>query len=171
MPSPLEASLASLPLFQGLTGAEVAEIAALCEPLVREAQQPLFREGEPGDAIYIVLSGTQSVVKRDHAGQHQTLAKLNAPAVLGEMSLLGGDAPRSATVIADARSELLRIPNEKLKALFAKDRPSAYKLVQNLAGVLSRRLRQVDEKLVEVLGHQRREELAQFHEILSRWTF
>ncbi|HET9157746.1 MAG TPA: cyclic nucleotide-binding domain-containing protein, partial [Myxococcaceae bacterium] len=70
---PTAEALRTVPLLSGLTEAERAEVAGLAELRSLEAQLPLFREGDAGDALVLVLSGSVQVVKKDPAGKHQVL--------------------------------------------------------------------------------------------------
>jgi CRP-like cAMP-binding protein len=78
---------------------------------------------------------------------------INAPGVIGEMSLMNGQA-RSCTGIAVTDVRLYRIRREDFMAQLDRGSLAAYKVVYNLAQVMSSRLRSVDEKLVELLNQQ-----------------
>ncbi|HZG65427.1 MAG TPA: cyclic nucleotide-binding and patatin-like phospholipase domain-containing protein [Herpetosiphonaceae bacterium] len=68
----------------------------------------LFREGEPGDAMYVVLEGRLQVTIRQAGGGTQVLEDLEPGASVGEMALLTGRA-RSATVTALEDATLARL--------------------------------------------------------------
>jgi len=166
MPTPLLKQLQGIPMCNGLSPANVAELIAIAEEKAAKKGATLFREGEPGDVLLVVLEGRVEVTKRD-----ATLAMLEAGAVLGEMSLLGGDT-RSATAAAATDVKYLAIPNGPFQKLLAKENLAALKVVHNLAQVMSRRLAAINEKLVDSLGKpKKREELADFGRILNHWSF
>ena len=99
---------------------------------------------------------------------HQTLARIADGSVIGEMSLLMGNAARSATAVAATDAQLLRVPADRFGELVRRDRVAALKIVFNLAQVMSRRLLLMNEKLVEQLDRGRKkEELTEFQKILS----
>jgi CRP-like cAMP-binding protein len=143
-------SLSSVPLFQGLERTELLRLAAIAEPRTVSAQSPLFREGEAGDALWVLLSGEVEVVKRDAAGHLQVLATLEAPTVLGEASLLLEDGPRSASALALSDLSLLRIAGTDFRRLLADHDLAALKLTLALARVLALRLVEMNERLVAV---------------------
>jgi CRP-like cAMP-binding protein len=71
----------------------------------------IVREGEKADGLYIVLSGEVEVRKGD-----QVLARLKEGELFGEISLLS-KTPATATVMANRRTSLLRLPREDFDAL------------------------------------------------------
>jgi CRP-like cAMP-binding protein len=165
-------SLARVALFQGLEPAERARIAAIAEPRSLSAQSPLFREGEPGDALWVLLSGSVEVVKRDGAGHQQVLATLQAPTVLGEASLLLEDGPRSASALAVTELSLLRVPGLEFRRLLAAQDLAALKLTVVLGRVLALRLVQMNERLIAVqqVGAPS-SALTEFQRALGTWHF
>ncbi len=166
MPTPLLEQLQGIPMCNGLTPANIEELVAIAQEKAVKKGATLFKEGEPGDALLVVLDGKVEITKRE-----ATLATLEAGSVLGEMSLLGGDT-RSATASASTDVTYLAIPNGPFQKLVAKDNLAALKVVHNLAQVMSKRLALINEKLVDSLGQtKKKEELADFGRILNRWSF
>jgi NTE family protein len=68
----------------------------------------LFRQGEAGDSLYIVVSGRLRVVYTDCDGVETVLAELGAGETVGEMAMMSGE-PRSATVYAARDTELAKL--------------------------------------------------------------
>src|SRR5205807_1559603 len=99
----------------------------------------LFREGEVGDSLYVVLEGSVEVTKKDKAGKEQSLAKISDGSVIGEMSLVSGNAARSASAVALTDLKLLKVPAKRFSKLLSEDSVAALKIVHNVAQVLSRR--------------------------------
>ena len=148
---PTAEALRLVPLLSGLTEAERAEIAGLAELRSLEAQLPLFREGDPGDALVLVLSGSAQVVKRDPSGKHQVLSVVSAPAVLGEMAVLDAGGKRSASAIAVGAVTMAAIPGPALRSRLTSGNVAALKIAHGLARLLARRLGEVNTRLVQVL--------------------
>jgi len=165
-------SLQSIPLFQSLDSAELERISAICEAHTVDAQSPLFREGDPGDALWVLLRGSVEVLKRDGSGHHQVLATLQAPTVLGEASLLLEDGPRSASALAVSDLSLLKVPGVAFRRLLGTEDLAALKLTVVLARVLALRLVQMNERLITVqqLG-QETNPLVEFQKTLGAWHF
>jgi CRP-like cAMP-binding protein len=163
--------LAQVPICRGLSEAEVSQVFELAQELTAAQGEVLFREGDRGDSLFVLLEGQAEVLKQDKAGQPRSLATLGQGSVVGEMSLLSS-APRSATVRAATAVRLLRIDEPSFTGLLKTDSLGALKMVANLALVMSRRLSLMDEKLVDLLDKgQRKDELVDFQRILNNWSF
>ena len=98
-------------IFAGL--ADEAEIVAY------PAGAMLFREGEKGDALYLMRKGSVSISRRIGT-REVTLSYARAGHYVGEMALLS-DMPRSATVRAVVDCEAIRIDGERFKVLIAEN--------------------------------------------------
>jgi CRP-like cAMP-binding protein len=123
--------LKSVDLFRALPGEELATIAEIAEEQPFAAGDQIFAEGEPGDALYLVVEGTVKVHKGDKA-----LSQLGEREVFGEMAVLDAE-PRtaSATVVKDA--VLLKIGRDDFRDVL-RERPE---IGMGVLQVLSRRLR------------------------------
>ena len=164
--------LIQIPICKGLSQAEVGQIIAIAEEQAVERAGTVFREGDPGDGVYVVLEGTLEVTKRDRTGKQQSIARLSDGTVVGEMSLVSGDAARSATVSATSDARLLKISSSRFQTLLQQESVAALKMVNNLAQVMSRRMLLMNEKVVELMEKgQKREELADFQKVLANWAF
>jgi CRP-like cAMP-binding protein len=97
----------------------------------------LFHEGDPGDALFIVASGSVKVVVPSDEGDEAILSTLGRGDSLGELSLLDG-APRSASAIAIEPVEALTLPRAQLKSLLATDAALRDALLAQLAGEIRR---------------------------------
>jgi|GEM_PF-350865 CRP-like cAMP-binding protein len=148
---PTAEGLRAVPLLSGLTEAERAEVAGLAELRSLEAQLPLFREGDAGDALVLVLSGSVQVVKKDPAGKHQVLSVVSAPAVLGEMAVLEAGGKRSASAIAVGPVSFAVVPGPPLRQRMAGGNVATLKIAHGLARLLARRLGEANTRLVQVL--------------------
>jgi type IV pilus assembly protein PilB len=92
--------LSALPLFAGLSPAEAAELETRMRRKEFTPQQTIVREGGPGDAAFVVVSGLVAVRHTDiDSGVEFLLAELGPGQMFGEMALITGH-PRTATVVA-----------------------------------------------------------------------
>lgn len=99
-------ALAATPLFAGLSSEVLEALVGNLELVELDPGQLLFREGDPSDALYVVVEGQVAMrTMGPPVGEEQ---RLGPGAFLGEVALLT-DQPRSATVTAVAAAELLRI--------------------------------------------------------------
>jgi NTE family protein len=123
-------------LFGLLSPALQDELVAAAHPIDTPAQSWLFREGEPGDTLYLVLSGRLRVVA-EREGEQRVLTTLGPGAALGELAVLT-DAPRSASVQAVRDSELLELDGEHFAELLRREPELGIGVARALAERLQR---------------------------------
>jgi hypothetical protein len=98
-------------LFEGMTSEELHPIGEIAVTVDLEPGDVVVRQGDPGDAVFVIADGTLAVTKDGHK-----LKEVGRGAVFGEMALLDG-GQRSASIEALTRSRLLRIPRDEFEAL------------------------------------------------------
>jgi HEAT repeat protein len=126
-----------VPMFAELDPEDLEELSAIVEERRVDAAQIVFREGEPGDAVYLVVNGGVTVFTGGADGRpERTLSTLGAGACIGEMAVLDAE-PRSATVRATERTRLLRVPGEGFKRVMS-ERPE---MSQAIVSELVKRMR------------------------------
>ena len=145
--------LAALPLFAGVSEADIAGIARLATVIDYPPGGTIFVEGEPGDALYAVLRGQVDMRCRDRWGHEQTLATLEPGAILGEIALLT-DEPRAATAVTVAETTVLRLTHETFMALLQQRHGAAHRILYNLARGVASRLGEVNRRLMRLLADQ-----------------
>ena len=101
----------------GLTKDDVADIVAAAEVKPVKAGEHVLTEGNEGDDIYVVRTGSMIVEKRI-GGKPVFLSYLVAGSFVGEMALIAG-GKRTATVKAAIKSEVIRLPGVAFSALLA----------------------------------------------------
>lgn len=106
--------------------------------------QVLFRQGDPADALYIVVSGRVRVATADRAGNEKVLAFLGSGEVVGEMGLLSGSS-RSATVVASTDVELLQLRKTDFDSVVAGN----FDVMRDLARALVRRREATQQRALE----------------------
>ena len=97
--------LERVPLFARLTAEELAQVEEHSRRQHLEAGTVLFREGDAGDSLFVILSG---IVKVDSSCQQSRAPRLFAGSFLGELSLLF-EVPRTATVTALVDTDVVEI--------------------------------------------------------------
>lgn len=175
----LAAALKGSSLCRLLSQAEIESVASIAERLELAAGNEVFHEGDPGDGVYLIVSGEIEIVKRTSGGD-RSLARLGAGGVLGEMSLLTSEA-RSATGRAIAPSVVLRLPSPRFRTMLDIGSPAALKIVAGIAEVLARRLAVTNARVVELserldgvapeMARNKDEKLAELHRSLQVWSF
>lgn len=102
--------LRNIPLFANIEASKLKLLAFTSERLTYHPDQVLFRQGEAGDAAYIILKGEADVIVDGPQGP-LTVAKLERNAIVGEIAILC-DVPRTATVRSRGELVTLRISKE-----------------------------------------------------------
>ncbi len=111
----------------------------------------VFREGDAGRELYVVLRGEMEVLK--HSERHQTdvrVAVLGSGDWFGEMSVISVQH-RSASVRALSPSLLLKVPASTIDELYRHDIKAYVLFVLNIARETSRRLRVADGLLADLV--------------------
>lgn len=130
--------LGTLPVLASLPEAVLRAWAAHATELTLPSGASLIRQGEVGDAMFVLLEGQLSVSVTGPSGQRSQLAVLEAPETVGEMQAILGGA-RTADVEARTPCRLLQLPHAPLRAL-EDDDP---RFLQQLLAQVSTRLRQL----------------------------
>lgn len=150
-PTVAPGELRTIGLFGGLTDEHLEHLANTLEVLNPPPGETLFREGDQGRDMFVVLEGEVEILKRTRAGTDARVALLGPGDWFGEMSILDIQ-PRSATVRGLAPSRLLRIRTVDLEALYRQDVKAYSLVVLNLARELSRRLRVADGMIADFVA-------------------
>jgi len=137
-------------LFGGLGDDVLRSFVATLEVSEPGAGTVVFKEGESGRELYVILDGEVEVLRHSKRGHETRVAILGPGDWFGEMSVLDV-LPRSATTRVLAPSHLLRLTAHELDTLYRKDTRSYALLVLNIARELSRRLRVADGLLAELV--------------------
>jgi NADH dehydrogenase len=82
-----------------------------------EPGETVFKQGEQGDRLFVIVDGEVEVVREDGAGTEQVLAVLAKGECFGEMALISG-APRGATARTKTRVDALTLRRSSFKTLF-----------------------------------------------------
>lgn len=145
-------ALREVGLFGGLNDAAVESLAHAHELMDVPAGGEVFREGDPGREMFVVLEGEIALTKSVPGGD-ALIASVSKNDWFGEMSMLD-ILPRPTTARVIARARLLRLTAHDLDVLYRRD-PKAYTLlVLNIAREMSRRLRAVDSALASIRGER-----------------
>lgn len=127
-------------MLHNLTPSEVQAIIPLLKPLSVEPGVTLCQEGDPGNAMFIILSGEAEIYKGP-----QLMALLGAGEMFGEMALLTGEE-RSASVIARSPMELYELDRGDFDAMLTR----SPHLASGLSRILARRLRETTQSRAQL---------------------
>lgn len=125
-------------LFREMPGEEVAHIAHIADESRLNSGESIFREGDAGDSMFIIMDGKVRIHKSEEGnGKEKEIAVLVKGEFAGEMALLD-QQPRSASATALEETLLLEIHAEDFYDLMA----SHMEIMQGIVRVLTRRLRE-----------------------------
>lgn len=130
--------LRSVPLFGELSGEDLRSVAEKVEEVEYEADEVIFKKGDPGHDLFLVVRGQVAV--RDGKVE---LALLGEREFFGELSVLDRE-PRSADIVATTASKLLRLRASDLAELMAR-RPQ---IQEEILLVVVRRLRRITTRVL-----------------------
>jgi len=140
--------LTQSPLFRNLDESERVQILIIGQVRTVKAGEVLFREGDAGDGLYIVMKGSVRISKQGATGE-EALAVLEPPAFFGEMALIDL-AARAADAIANEDSELFFLPLQELRSVIDAYHKLALKVLYALCEVLAQRLRETNERYMNI---------------------
>ncbi|HET7435528.1 MAG TPA: cyclic nucleotide-binding domain-containing protein [Thermoanaerobaculia bacterium] len=134
---------------RGLSAAEMKLLATFSsEERFREGSM-IFREGEKGDKLYIVLDGRVRISKFIPGVGEEALTVLDRGDFFGEMALID-DKPRSADAKAhEGDATVLSIDRATLNEILSMDPHASLQFLNLLCRMISRRLREINDKIVQ----------------------
>ena len=149
--------------FDFLKDDDRCELANVVDAIKLNAGETLFHTGDPGEALFVVRSGSIELYIKDTVGQKIVLTIAEEGSLFGELSLLDS-GPRTATAIALSDSELLVLDRDDLLLLFQK-RPEA---ALNMLAAMSTMTRKADELLRTRVSRNVNEEMEEHSTPLQR---
>ncbi len=132
------AELRPLSVLAPLSDAQIEQLAQTATLQRYTLGEPLVRQGQAGDSLFVIKAGRVRVDKRTEAGEVITLARLGADEFFGEMSLLTGE-PRSASVIAETETEVVIVDKPHLAQALASD----FSVLESLSKALEQRMQHI----------------------------
>jgi len=148
-PAQTLAFLREVRLFKNIAEPELGTLAASLRERSLKRGQVLFREGEPGEEMFVVLRGSIVISKPVTGRVEQVLARIGPGDFFGEMSLFDR-SPRSATVQADSDVALLALDREAMRRLTEVSPRAAAAFFHALVQVFIERLRASGDLVAEV---------------------
>ena len=140
--------LRRVPLFAGVAPSKLKLLAFTSDRVSYRPGDVLFKQGDPGDAAYVVLSGTADILVSAGDGDIK-VASIETNSIVGEIAILC-DVARTATVRASAPLETLRIKKDHFIRLLAEFPEMAVEIMRVLADRLSRTTAELSEARSEL---------------------
>ena len=138
-------ALARIPLFEGIPRSEITRLLGHLHEKSFPAGTNILIAEQPGEAVYVIVTGSVKVHAVRPDGTEVVLAVLGAGEVLGEMSA-ADSLGRSASVVTLEETDLLWMDRRTFRASV----DSSTLLARNLAEVLSRRVRLANARLISL---------------------
>ncbi len=140
--------LKGMQMFRYLSYKELVQIGGIAEMVECKKDEKIFSAGQPGDAMYVVISGTVRLVGKDD----KPVAELGRGQHFGEMSLVDRSV-RSLTSIATAAegTRLVSILRKDFYDIIKREPASAVKMLWAFVQVLGQRLRKTTSDLSDAL--------------------
>lgn len=145
MNEPGHPEIPALGFARDLTVEERRELSRFGDYVTAEPGQEIIREGDPQDALFLVVSGLVHV-QTLQGGRSLLLNTLRSGDSVGEVGIFD-PGPASATVCANEFAVLWSIGREKLLSYMQAQPLASAKLLLNIATLLSKRLRKTNEKV------------------------
>ncbi len=134
------------PLFAALDDEAGSALLSGMSTVRMERGDVLFREGDPGDTLYVIGEGKVKLGRTSPDGRENLIAILGPGEMFGELSLFD-PGPRTMTATAVAEVQLMGLGNESLTGLLS-GRPEVSKA---LLAALAQRLRRTNEHLADLV--------------------
>jgi len=151
-----------VPLFEGVSAEDRAALARAATLRTYRRGETIVQQGQPGDAFYVLVRGRVAVAIVAPDGREVVLNTLGEGDHFGEMALLD-DAPRSASVIAQERSDLAILS----RAVFLDLLKSNFVLTRALLATFSARLRRANATIEGLASLDVKSRLARYFRELA----
>src|SRR5678815_2950523 len=144
-------TLESCALFKQLPAGEMADLRASATTRTYRDGEDIFKEGDPGDGVYVVRAGQVAISARLTGGERRVFSEVSSGDFFGEMAVLD-QLPRSANATAVGETEVFFIPRERMVKLLTRSPSVGMALLQEI----SQRMREFNQQYFrEVLQAER----------------
>ena len=137
--------LAATPLFGVAEPRTIGDLARSSRWRTVQRNEVLFAVAERATSIYVIVSGTFRVFTSSMQGTEPTLALIHEGEIVGELGVLD-DVPRSASIAALRRSEIVEVPAGSFRTAYHSD-PA---IPRQMVNMLAARLRTVTDGLADL---------------------
>jgi CRP/FNR family cyclic AMP-dependent transcriptional regulator len=138
-------------IFKDLDDAELAQFAEVCKPQEFQSGEHIFREGEPGNRLYLIVTGEVRISRNIPGSGEEALAVLKPGSLFGEMAVFDR-SERSTDAISNGGTKVLTISRADFEMVLDFNRELAYKVLWSVVRLLSTRLRSTNDSLRSFLA-------------------
>jgi CRP/FNR family cyclic AMP-dependent transcriptional regulator len=143
--------LRGVAIFKDLDDDEIQQVAEVCKPEDFISGEYIFREGENGNRLYLVVEGEVRISRNVPGSGEEALAVLKTGALFGEMAVFDR-SERSTDAISNGGTKTLTISRPDFEILLDFNRELAYKVLWACVRLLSARLRSTNDSLRSFLA-------------------
>lgn len=136
-PRPSIETLASLRLFEGIGAHDLSGLSVTLRTRRHRAGEVIFQQGDPGDALHVIVGGSVKLLLPSPNGDEAILAIVRRQAFFGELALLD-HGPQSMTAVALEPTETIVVPRSTFIELIGVHACAREVLLAALAGELRR---------------------------------
>lgn len=147
----LVACLETIPLYADLTEEERADIVIALRRVSFGPGEELMHQGAAPDGAYFILSGGVRITAKLPGGAETQIGEFGAGSTLGELALIRS-VPRTATVRAIDNVETVFVDRRVFCGALDQLRPGTFKVLRQLALLLSERLRVLHGRIREAVA-------------------
>lgn len=133
---------------QRLSAMEISFLSSLSKAKKLSPGEVIFREGEPGDRMYVVLEGQVMISKHIPGAGEEALAFLDRGDYFGEMALIENQSRSADAKAHSAGAVVLAIPREVVEGVLDIRKVTSLRLLKILCSLVAKRLREIDDKIV-----------------------
>ena len=158
-------------VFPELDPRDAERLALAAEPCVYPEGVDVCKEGEPGDALFIIGSGMTDIIVHAADNQEIVVDTISGPTYFGEMALLGATTTRSATIRTRSVCHMLEISHRAFLSITDENPDLLRRLLSQIIGHLRRNDRAVIQALNEKHAqlHHAYAELAEQEQLRSQF--
>jgi signal transduction histidine kinase len=143
--------LESCKLFSSLSPEELASLKRLTREVSCAGGAEVFKEGDAGDALYVVRSGSVQISAVIGKGERQVLSRVPPGEMFGELAIID-NRPRSATAMAEVETALFVVPRDALIELLTSSPQFSFSMMREITN----RLREFNRQYItQVLQAER----------------
>ncbi len=142
----MDETLARAGIFQGIDPTAVEALSSALESVEFPRAHVIFAEGEPGDRLYIIVSGKVKIGRRSGDGRENLLMVFGPSDMFGELSIFD-PGPRTSTATTVTEVRAVTMDRAALHEWIGK-RPE---IAEQLLRVIARRLRRTNNMLADLI--------------------
>ena len=138
------------PFFAELNREDVGVLASFMQVYRAQPGAIIIREGEPSDYMLLLIQGQIDILKKGHRKNEQHMTIVLPGMTVGEMSMIDGE-PRFATCIAKETATFAVLTRDNTVKILLEQPKLGAKIMIKLVTMLSQRLRQTSQKLLDYM--------------------